>query len=82
MSIRRIVWALITLGLVTALLGAVAANAQDDGDAAGDSGELQLVILHHNDGESQLVQASSDLPDLRRRGPLCLSGASAAVPGH
>ncbi len=63
MSIRRIVWALITLGLVTALMGAVAANAQDNGDAAGDSGELQLVILHHNDGESQLVQASSDLPD-------------------
>ena len=63
MSIRRIVWALITLGMVTALLGAVSANAQDDGDAAGDSGELQLVILHHNDGESQLVQASSDLPD-------------------
>lgn len=63
MSIRRIVWALITLGLVTALLGAVAAHAQDDGDAAGDSGDLQLVILHHNDGESQLVQASSDLPD-------------------
>ena len=62
MRIRRIVWALITLGLVTALLGAVSANAQDDGDSQ-PGGELQLVILHHNDGESQLVQASSDLPD-------------------
>jgi len=61
--IRRILWALITLGLVTALLGAVTANAQDEGDGASDSGDLQLVILHHNDGESQLVQASSDLPD-------------------
>ena len=62
MGIRRIVWALITLGLVTALLGAVSANAQDDGDGQS-GGDLQLVILHHNDGESQLVQASSDLPD-------------------
>ena len=62
MRIRRIVWALITLGLVTALLGAVSANAQDDGDSQS-GGDLQLVILHHNDGESQLVQASSDLPD-------------------
>jgi 5'-nucleotidase len=49
--------------MVTALLGAVSAHAQDDGNAASDSGDLQLVILHHNDGESQLVQASSDLPD-------------------
>ena len=29
----------------------------------GDEGDLKLVILHHNDGESQLVQASDDLPD-------------------
>ena len=63
MRIRRVVWALITLGLVSALLGAVAANAQDDGNADSDSGVLQLVILHHNDGESQLVQASSSAPD-------------------
>ena len=63
MRVRRMVWALIALGLVTALLGAVTANAQDEGDGASDGGGLQLVILHHNDGESQLVQASSDLPD-------------------
>lgn len=63
MRIRRIVWALMALGLVTGLLGAVTANAQDDGSGASASGNLQLVILHHNDGESQLVQASSDLPD-------------------
>ncbi|WP_420637458.1 bifunctional metallophosphatase/5'-nucleotidase [Candidatus Poriferisocius sp.] len=60
------------------LLGAASAAAQSD-DAVGpvttqaddaepvlihaDTDELQLVILHHNDGESQLVQASSDLPD-------------------
>ena len=63
MSIRRIVWALFTLGLAAALLGTVTANAQSDGDGQSGGGELQLVILHHNDGESQLVQASSDLPD-------------------
>ena len=63
MRVRRMVWALIALGLVTALLGAVTAQAQDDGEGASDGGDLQLVILHHNDGESQLVQASSDLPD-------------------
>ena len=63
MRVRRMVWALIALGLVTALLGAVSANAQDDDGGASDGGGLQLVILHHNDGESQLVQASSDLPD-------------------
>ena len=40
----------------------MSANAQDDGDGQS-GGDLQLVILHHNDGESQLVQASSDLPD-------------------
>lgn len=63
MRTRRIVWALIALGLVAALMGPVAAEAQSDGDGQMGSGELQLVILHHNDGESQLVQASSDLPD-------------------
>ncbi len=63
MRVRRMVWALIALGLVTALLGAVTAQAQDDGEGVSDGGDLQLVILHHNDGESQLVQASSDLPD-------------------
>ena len=63
MRIRQIVWTLIALGLATALLGAVSANAQSEGDSQTDGGELQLVILHHNDGESQLVQASSDLPD-------------------
>ena len=63
MRIRRIVWALITLGLAAALLGTVSANAQSDGDGQSDSGDLQLVILHHNDGESQLVQASSSAPD-------------------
>jgi len=61
--IRRFVEALITLGLAAALLGAATAYAQDDGGAAADGAELQLVILHHNDGESQLVQASSDLPE-------------------
>ena len=63
MSIRRIVWALITLGLAAALLGTVSANAQSNGDGQSGGSDLQLVILHHNDGESQLVQASSSAPD-------------------
>ncbi len=63
MKIRRIAWALIALGLAAALLGSVTASAQEVETTSESSGDLQLVILHHNDGESQLVQASSDLPD-------------------
>ncbi len=63
MKIRRIAWALIALGLAAALLGSVTAGAQEVETTSESSGDLQLVILHHNDGESQLVQASSDLPD-------------------
>ena len=63
MKIRRIAWALIALGLAAALLGSVTASAQEVETTSESSGSLQLVILHHNDGESQLVQASSDLPD-------------------
>ncbi len=75
---RRIFWTLVTALVAFGLLGAASAAAQSD-DAVGpvttqaddaepvlihaDTDELQLVILHHNDGESQLVQASSDLPD-------------------
>ncbi len=57
------VWTLIALGLVAALLGAVSAQAQEVETTSESSGELQLVILHHNDGESQLVNASSSAPE-------------------
>lgn len=63
MKIRRIAWALIALGLAAALLGSVTAGAQEVETTSESSGDLQLVILHHNDGESQLVQASSSAPD-------------------
>ncbi len=63
MSIRRMVWTLIALGLVAALLGAVSAQAQEVETTSESSGDLQLVILHHNDGESQLVNASSSAPE-------------------
>ncbi len=63
MKIRRIAWALIALGLAAALLGSVTVSAQEVETTSESSGDLQLVILHHNDGESQLVQASSSAPD-------------------
>ncbi len=70
MRSRRFVGALITLFLIAVLISVTTANAQDVSDTEANSNttetnsdELQLVILHHNDGESQLVQASADLPN-------------------
>ena len=53
-SSRPIRWSLIPV--IVAVLVAAFLTLRRDGD-------LKLVILHHNDGESQLVQASADLPE-------------------
>lgn len=52
---RPIRWSLIPL--IAAVLIAALLTVQ------GGEGEVRLVILHHNGGESQLVQAAEDLPD-------------------
>ena len=63
MKIRRNAWALVALVLAAALLGSVTASAQEVETTSESSGDFQLVILHHNDGESQLVNASSSAPE-------------------
>lgn len=52
---RRLRWGLIA-AVVAVLIAAVVIVQRDPGD-------LRLVILHHNDGESRLVHASGDLLD-------------------
>ncbi len=52
---RPLRWSLIPL-IVAVLVAAFLTWQRSEGD-------LRLVILHHNDGESQLVQASGDLPN-------------------
>ena len=52
---RPIRWSVIPI--IVAVLVAAFLTLQGGGE------DLRLVILHHNDGESQLVQAGADLPD-------------------
>lgn len=54
-KVRPIRWSVIPI--IAAVLVAAFVTLQRVGE------DLRLVILHHNDGESQLVQASADLPD-------------------
>ena len=54
-KVRPIRWSVIPI--IVAVLLAAFLTLREDGEG------FRLVILHHNDGESQLVHASADLPD-------------------